>query len=69
MIRIGPEPNPLNTQERPVRFFPSPANLSVEGTVDQSRRDPPGDQSAEALQAALSAANESECRYLSSQER
>src|SRR5664279_2063776 len=33
--RIGLEPNPLDTQERPV-CLPPPANLSVEGTVDWS---------------------------------
>ena len=33
--RIGLEPNPLDTQERPVRL-PSPANLSVDDTVDWS---------------------------------
>ena len=33
--RIGLEPNPLDTQERPV-CLPSPANLSVEGRVDWS---------------------------------
>src|ERR1019366_9200185 len=47
--RIGIEPTPLDTQERPV-CLPSPANLSVEGRVDWSRRNPPEGQSAEALQ-------------------
>lgn len=65
--RIGLEPNPLDTQERPIRL-PSPVNLSVDDTVDWSRRNPPRDQGAEALQESLSAANESWCRSLSSQE-